>query len=147
MTIDLTDENVAYVIARLERAEKDATLQSWRSAGRDAHELLTALREQRHVEVVLPAETYTEAGLPRRAASRAREHGATIYYTLTGIMAEFPNGSSVHQFTSVTRLVKGRAAWRPRLDRHPGAAPGCNPPAGTNLEDVLNAFADQMEAR
>lgn len=152
MADEITPAGAAYAVARWEAAYTAFDQDRMADAGDDLKDVVESLlrqleRSRTLPEPVLPKETYTEAGLPRRAAARARENGATIGYTLTGIRVDFPNGSWVHQNTSVTRLVKGRAAWRGPIQRHDGAVPGCKPPTGSNLEDVLNAYADAEEGR
>lgn len=99
-------------------------------------------------EPVLPPETYTASGLPRRAASRAREHGAKIRLSAGAalFLVAFPNGSAVEAWTLLGAKAAGRENGQVHASRN-GAAPDAKAPAGRTLEDVLNAFADAEEGR
>lgn len=102
-------------------------------------------------EPVLQPETYTASGLPRRAASRAREHGARIGYNAASDLfrVEFPNGSSLTALTTLGAKHKDGKVWNAGaiVSRRKGAAPGATVPAGHELEEVLNNFADAAEGR
>jgi hypothetical protein len=133
--IDITPETVDYALGRWERV-RGALHPTGRAVGDELAALLRALPA---LEPVLPPETYTSRGLPRRAASRAREHGATINYSTAGIVVEFPNGSRL--------TVRGALLRDPIIQRTPGAAPGCTVPDGGTLEEILNNYADEREGR
>jgi hypothetical protein len=111
------------------------------------------------------AEEYAPSGLPRRAAERARKHGAVLTRAVYSaprsapqdtIMATFPNGSRVWAMTrrEAEKRLKGhdsKAFMGKVIASLPGATPGANPPlthpTGMRLVDVLNAFADREELR
>ena len=142
-------DTIDYAIRRWE-ASKDT--RSERGAGDEMAVLLRQISRQAKttpagvapVEAVLAPETYTKAGLPRRAASRAREHGAIITYLMDAIQVEFPHGARIVQ--RVDHYRGGQPVWT-RLERHSGAAPGTDPAPGKNIEEVLNRFADNAEGR
>lgn len=145
--MDLTHpDTIEYAVKRWEACKGT---RSERGAGDEMAVLLRQLLRQAKVtpagvEPVLAPETYTAAGLPRRAASRAREHHAVITYRYGVIHAEFPNGSSVAQWVEIRPW--GTPAWT-KLKRIPGSAPGCTPPEGGNIEEILNNYADSEEGR
>lgn len=91
-------------------------------------------------------ETYTPRGLPRNAAARARKHGAKIHHQpgAGSFRVIFPNGSNVWARAADDASMRYATAGR-IIDRRDGAAPGCKPPEGRLLVDVLNAFADAEE--
>ena len=121
-----------------------------------------SLEDRRHV-----AEEYAPSGLPRRAAARARAHGATLTRAVyedrwrrgapqDTIMVSFPNGSRVWAMTrrEAEKRLKGhdsKAFMGKVIAALPGAAPDAKPPLGNpvglHLADVLNAFADREELK
>lgn len=141
-------DTIRYAIRRWEASK------GTRSMSGAGDELCVILRqviaktEARGPEPVLPRETYTAAGLPRRAAARARENWAVITYLMDAIQVEFPNGSRIVQrtkpYSPLTANSPGR--WG-RLERFNGAAPGATPPKGGTIEEILNNYADEKEGR
>jgi hypothetical protein len=117
-------------------------------------ERVTKAQEEADERSARRGETYTAAGLPRRAAMRARDQGAVITPEPDAFRVTFPNGSYLYALTRAgadTLNSRGsRVAFVGRVVMaRDGAAPGCTCPGkiGDLLEDVLNAFADEREAR
>lgn len=150
---DITPSGARYAVRRWEAAYEAYDQGRMAYAGDDLKDVVESLLDQleaaQHaVEPVLPGETYTAGGVPRRAMSRAREHGARLTYSLGGDQhrVEFPDGSAVEAWTVAGARRQGREAGRVH-NRYRGAAPGCVAPEGRTLEDVLNRFADTAEGR
>jgi hypothetical protein len=137
--VDITHpDTIRYAIKRWEASKGT---RSERGAGDEMAVLLRQiLAKAEKVEPVLPPETFTPGGVPRRAASRAREHGAKIYYRDGGVVVDFPNGSWL-------TVVPSTSNGRPTIFRYQGAVPGCKVPEGNALEEILNNFADEQEGR
>jgi hypothetical protein len=117
-------------------------------------ERVTKAQEEAEERSARRAETYTAAGLPRRAAARARDQGARITPVPDAFRVDFPNGSMLYALSRVGADIMNKRGMRtPFVGKvvmaKDGAAPGCACPGkiGDLLEDVLNAFADEREAR
>lgn len=93
-------------------------------------------------EILTPeaGESYTPAGLPKRAAQQARAKGAKINYVFTGddIAVQFPNGSRILARTTASAKRTGRPPGEITSRRR--SAAGGRPPLGDTLEVALNNF-------
>jgi len=108
---------------------------------------------------VVRSESYDHFGRPIHATRRASEHGVSVIHANGWIVATFPNGSQVRAMgKKVAREMRestghwptGQHAFIGRVVAiQRGAAPGATVDArrGEHIADILNRFADEMEAR